>query len=265
MSIKNDEFGYYEPDEQEERDLEYVYAIVNSWNELDNDAIYSFPLRFWDRVCEGKIKAPFTKEMFLQETDIIATIKGFGLDVNKFWWAVLFVYDWTIEKFTKCFSLEPPPESIRRMLDYIGESRDIEITFRVKGKNSRKADQYVKTAVMYGLRKTLKESKDKSFLRVIDYSTYTTTYSNASYYMCFAAEKFRYLFGALKLPNRRTANEHRFDKDVSYNKMLLISRLFYFMRWTRNKNFKDNDESLKGVLKAYANKLPNTESAIYGY
>ncbi len=46
--------------------------------------------------------SPFTKEMFLQETDIIATIKGFGLDVNKFWWAVLFVYDWSIEKFTKC-------------------------------------------------------------------------------------------------------------------------------------------------------------------
>ena len=38
--------------------------------------------------------------MFLQETDIIATIKGFGLDVNKFWWAVLFVYDWSNETFT---------------------------------------------------------------------------------------------------------------------------------------------------------------------
>ena len=51
----------------------------------------------------------------------------------------------------------------------------------------------------------------------------------------------------------------------SYNKMLLISRLFYFMRLTRNVNFKDSDESLKGVLKTYANKLPHTESAIYGF
>ena len=50
-----------------------------------------------------------------------------------------------------------------------------------------------------------------------------------------------------------------------YNKMLLISRLFYFMRLTRNVNFKDSDESLKGVLKTYANKLPHTESAIYGF
>lgn len=265
MSIKNEEFGYYEPDEQEEKELEYVYAIINSWNEFDDDVVDSFPYRFWDRVCDKKIKAPFTKEMFLQETDIIATIKGFGLDVNKFWWAVLFVYDWSVEKFTKCCLIEPPPESIHKMLDYIGDSRDLEITFRVKGKKSRNADQHVKAAVIYGLKKKLKEWKDKEFWRVVDYSTYTTTFTNSSYYMCFAADKFKCLFNALKLPNRRTFNEHRCDKEVSYNKMLLISRLFYFMRWTQNKNFKDNDESLKGVLKAYANKLPNTESAIYGF
>ncbi len=54
------------------------------------------PARFWDRA------SPFTTEMFLQKTDIIATIKGFGLDVNRFWWAAPFAYDWSIEKFTKC-------------------------------------------------------------------------------------------------------------------------------------------------------------------
>ena len=72
---------------------------------MGDEVIDTFPRRFWDRVCQEKIKAPFTKEMFLQETDIIATIKGFGLDVNKFWWAVLFVYDWSIEKFTNVFGL----------------------------------------------------------------------------------------------------------------------------------------------------------------
>lgn len=54
MSIKNEEFGYYEPDEQEEKELEYVYAIINSWNEFDDDVVDSFPYRFWDRVCDKK-------------------------------------------------------------------------------------------------------------------------------------------------------------------------------------------------------------------
>lgn len=65
---------------------------------------------------------------------------------------------------------------------------------------------------MYGLRQKLKEWKDKEFYRIIDHSTYTTTFTNSSYYMCFAADKFKHLFDALKLPNRGAANEHRCDK-----------------------------------------------------
>lgn len=192
MSIRTDDLGFvfYEADEQEEKELEYVYAITDSWNYMGDEVIDTFPRRFWDRVCQEKIKAPFTKEMFLQETDIIATIKGFGLDVNKFWWAVLFVYDWSIEKFTKCFWVKLPPKSLTKILDYIGDSKDFEITFRVKGKKSREADPNVKAAVMYGLRQKLKEWKDKEFYRIIDHSTYTTTFTNSSYYMCFAAEKY---------------------------------------------------------------------------
>ena len=154
---------------------------------MGDEVIDTFPRRFWDRVCQEKIKAPFTKEMFLQETDIIATIKGFGLDVNKFWWAVLFVYDWSIEKFTKCFWVKLPPKSLTKILDYIGDSKDFEITFRVKGKKSREADPNVKAAVMYGLRQKLKEWKEQGVYRIIDHSTYTTTFTNSSYYMCFAA------------------------------------------------------------------------------
>ena len=74
MSIRTDDLGFvfYEADEQEEKELEYVYAITDSWNYMGDEVIDTFPRRFWDRVCQEKIKAPFTKEMFLQETDIIA-------------------------------------------------------------------------------------------------------------------------------------------------------------------------------------------------
>ena len=66
--------------------------------------------------------------------------------------------------------------------------------------------------------------------------------------------------------NRGAANEHRCDKEVSYNKNVAYFPVCsIFMRLTRNVNFKDSDESLKGVLKTYANKLPHTESAIYGF
>ena len=36
MSIRTDDLGFvfYEADEQEEKELEYVYAITDSWNSL---------------------------------------------------------------------------------------------------------------------------------------------------------------------------------------------------------------------------------------
>ena len=37
MSIRTDDLGFvfYEADEQEEKELEYVYAITDSWNYID--------------------------------------------------------------------------------------------------------------------------------------------------------------------------------------------------------------------------------------
>ena len=42
MSIRTDDLGFvfYEADEQEEKELEYVYAITDSWNYMGNDVIW---------------------------------------------------------------------------------------------------------------------------------------------------------------------------------------------------------------------------------
>lgn len=51
MSIRTDDLGFvfYEADEQEEKELEYVYAITDSWNYMGDEVIDTFPRRFWDR------------------------------------------------------------------------------------------------------------------------------------------------------------------------------------------------------------------------
>lgn len=43
---------------------------------------------------------PFTWEAFCDNTDIIGTIKGYGMDVEKFWFVLLFIYDMTIDHTT---------------------------------------------------------------------------------------------------------------------------------------------------------------------
>ena len=42
----------------------------------------------------GKIKMPFAKSDYLANDDIIATVMGLGLDVEKFWFALVFIYDY---------------------------------------------------------------------------------------------------------------------------------------------------------------------------
>lgn len=41
MSIRTDDLGFvfYEADEQEEKELEYVYAITDSWNYMGDEVI----------------------------------------------------------------------------------------------------------------------------------------------------------------------------------------------------------------------------------
>ena len=104
----------YNPNlEEEDAQIElcdYVFQIAD----YREDGEFH-PYRFWYRYCTGAIDYPFTKERFLKNDDIIATLEGFGLDVEKFWLAVVFIFDWTISKFHDCLSVKTPLDSLQEI------------------------------------------------------------------------------------------------------------------------------------------------------
>ena len=53
------------------------------------------------------------------------------------------------------------------------------------------------------------------------------------------------------------------NSTVSYNIMLLISRIIYLYRFTKNENFLVSDEPLKGIMKSYKGRVPATISSVY--
>lgn len=69
--------------------------------------------QFEYRYCTGKIKMPFAKSDYLANDDIIATVMGLGLDVEKFWFALVFIYDYVETSFKNC-GLVKPASWIRR-------------------------------------------------------------------------------------------------------------------------------------------------------
>ena len=81
---------------------DYVSEIANrmypTWEFDDSCGEYfqTDSFRGWDFVHQledGRLKCPFTKEQYLENAPIIRSLRAMGIDTEKFWMAMLFVYD----------------------------------------------------------------------------------------------------------------------------------------------------------------------------
>ena len=81
---------------------DYVSEIANrmypTWEFDDSCGEYfqTDSFRGWDFVHQledGRLKCPFTKEQYLENAPIIRSLRAIGIDTEKFWMAMLFVYD----------------------------------------------------------------------------------------------------------------------------------------------------------------------------
>ena len=62
---------YFEPEPSETEDLEYVYLLCDDY---ENGGHY--PYRFFNRMCNGLIKAPFSKLQFMNNDEIVVHFGG---------------------------------------------------------------------------------------------------------------------------------------------------------------------------------------------
>lgn len=79
--------------------MDYANRLADRINvgwDGENYCPSDWSLRFLVRLNKGLVKVPFTYEAFRDNDDIMATLEGYGLDAEKFWYALLFIYDITI-------------------------------------------------------------------------------------------------------------------------------------------------------------------------
>lgn len=231
---------------------------------------------------KGGIDFPFKYESYTSNNDIIDTIEAYGLDVEQFWYAIVAIY-WLTQK--RCVNVVKPEgttgEQMRKLGEYLqGIDR---FTITAEGKKRLVIDD---AWVIKSIRQFLDNQFAENELRFNDgYSININKQGNhlesSSVQMWFSAERYIKLFENLDLPTIRARDSEmkyykRMDageriakgggnKMVSYNKMLLISRLMYFTRLTRNENFLGFDESLKGIIKQYKNLKINTYNPKYWF
>lgn len=72
---------YFEPEPSETENLEYVYLLCDDY---ENGGHY--PYRFFNRMCNGLIKAPFSKLQFMNNDEIVSTLEGTNWMRRNFGW-----------------------------------------------------------------------------------------------------------------------------------------------------------------------------------
>ena len=243
--------------------LELAYRIDVEIDENDCGFLGTWINIFLSRLRQNVIDPPFTWEAFCDNTDIIGTIKGYGMDVEKFWFVLLFIYDMTIDHTTNVADRSKNYyELLIETRDYIDEHPNAYIYISDDRELRKKNRLEISTPwMLYTIRKRLDEEikrieKDE-FLKLGVFPYMEKGYDiqlPPTLQMYYMTQKFKTLFEVLNLPEKR-ARYTRYTRDatdpVSYNKLLLISRLLYFCKFTKNTAFVVDDSSIKGIIQQY--------------
>ncbi|WP_243348434.1 hypothetical protein [Parabacteroides sp. FAFU027] len=235
--------------------LEYVYEVMPNF----------FPYKYYDEGSDPYshigtfetrynrvLKAKFDQTKFEKDENIPATLIGLGLDVEKFWYLLLFIYDYTCGMCDKGGGrrIDNPEDQLIKFIKAIEDNRQENeaISIKVVGKQSTTIDNTVVINLLYDfckdeVSKIDNGSKLRSPRRII----FDSTDERDSAHLWFFANKFLYVLDVVLNVKGKTKK----GSSVSYNKKLLVSRLIYFIGLSCNKELLHSDDTLKGYMKPY--------------
>lgn len=249
--------GYTTPQNWNDEAMEYVNRLTDKINvgwDGEDYCLSDWNLRFLSRMNREVIKPPFTYQAFLDNKNIIATLEGYELDVEKFWFALLYIYDITMDFGINAADASKTDYDILVEIEDYLENHPQAVLYLSDDKELRKSERYETNSpvILVNLRRFVKQELEKyeepPQLKVWTEDILQRNYTES---LCSAQQQvlmyelFKVLFDLLALPDLRA----RKGEAVSYSKMLLISRIIYFCRLTSNESFTFDSSSLKGVLK----------------
>ena len=247
--------GYTIPQNWNDEVMEYVFKLHcrlcwDGQEYIDN----GWMMIFLNRMKHGKVDPPFKYEAFLDNEDIIATLEGYELDVDKFWFALLFIYDITMDFGINAADASKTDYDILIEIDDYLQHHPQAVLYLSDDKELRKSERYETDSplILLNLRRFVKRELERyeepPQLKVWTVDALQRNYTES---LCSAQQQvlmyklFKVLFDLLGLPDLRAKK----GEAVSYSKMLLISRIIYFCRLTSNESFTVESSPLKGVLK----------------
>lgn len=231
---------------------------------------------FIRRYNQNKLYGNFTYEDYIANEDIQNTLKGLGVDIDKFWFLLLFIFDYTcgtcldgmkatgigieqLIKFAKAIA------DNHKEINQFGVSfkKPITISVKVEGKHQIVIDNtnaigYLATTII----NNLKEIEEHPWMQSQQVSITTNAEEKESVQIWLFYKMFNDFFN-LSPYNKLFNVRQKKGSTISLSKTLLISRLIYFTKLSMNKNFSEDEFTLKGYIKQYKDKRIDTMNSIY--
>ena len=264
--------------DKEDKYTDYVWRmamLLRSNMEEDEDFFecsYAVPI-FKQRYNERLIKMPLTYEEYVNNKDIQGTITGLGYDIDKFWFALLFIYDFCQ---TECFNSKEaeisPFGDFSKLTEIVNKnlsngtnpleeniifSKDIKLEIKVANRvvhtiKTPNAIKYLADCSNQCCEKLLilleKEENSPMFnYKIKD----ELTIESQSYHIFLFTRLFYCLFTELGKPKKQIRSR---NSDVSYDRLFLISKLIYFTQISRNEELLYSSSTLKGYMSRCRNK-----------
>lgn len=195
------------------------------------------------------------EEEFYKQDSIIPVIEAYGLDKEKFWYAVVYVSQLT-RLWAKKKGIKPLPTALEQLTTMRDEIKDRH-EFRVIIDNPQESHSFVMAGNRL-IRELLVPSLDKLIKEecVSDYATHHErplwrvgeSYKKTEM-TWYAANMFKLLFELLELPviRSRIGKSDKYAV-VSYDKSQLIAELILFLGLTDNSNLDGN--SIRAILRS---------------
>lgn len=242
---------------------------------------------FKKRYNQGLIKMPLSYEDYLDDNEVQDTIQGLGMDKDKFWFAVMFTWDYCEGECIKGKSLESSAigdlcrlkevistndqQNHNPLTEEVSFDKDIEITVHVNNKKTLTISNPNAIKLLALVYDTYHEDNPEIdedgyvlFKHPILYNRkqHDGPYSTSnSYYITTFYSMMNHLF-TKSFP--RLWKKVKLEKEfVSYSKQFLISKLIYLTKISDNEELYYDPAAIKGYIKRYKNRRERIYNTIY--
>jgi hypothetical protein len=262
--------------------LEYVDAVARliyapgtgTENEQLDDQINNTLYSFTGRYNQGTLEGVLQFDDYITNKDIQDTLQELGIDVEKFWYLLLFALDYS---FGSCVNgikrndtvIEQIDNFVKAIEDNCKEKKPSGVVFdekttltvKIGGKCKVVVDYHDAIALIVAATKIMKDQKEiRNLLEYspVNFDERTTT--SESVQIWEFTKMFQDFF---RIYHKQFNKRQKKGSTISLSKIMLISRLILLTKLSKNDNFSSNEDTLKGFIKQYKDKKIKYDNYIY--